>query len=214
MSNKKTRILVLILVAWILLVSAALYPLLPDRVPSHWDADGQINGTLPKPVAVFLMPFIALALFILLNLLPRLDPRRDNIEKFRTYYNNFQVILVAFLLYVHLLTLMAGLSEDFHFVRYLCVGLGFLFFAAGSLLQHTKRNWLIGIRTPWTLESEKVWDKTHAMASKLFQALGILIAVSSLFIVRGLIWIVIVPLVLAVIYTLFYSYFLYRREKN
>lgn len=89
---------------------------------------------------------------------------------------------------------------------------GILFFYCGILIKKAKRNWFVGIRTPWTLSNEKVWDRTHQIGGKLFKITGI-IAILGMFFPRFSFYFVLIPVILVAIYTVIYSYFEYREER-
>ncbi len=95
--------------------------------------------------------------------------------------------------------------------QFLIPALGILFYYAGILVENAKRNWFIGIRTPWTLSSEKVWDKTHKIGGKLFKIAGIIALLGILF-QKYALFFVLVPIISVAIYTIVYSYFEYQKE--
>jgi len=143
------------------IVSAYLYSQLPENMPSHWNAAGDVDGYMPKIWALFMMPLVNLGLLGLFVLIPIIDPLKHNIEKFRKYYDGLVVLLILFMSYIHFLTLVAGLGVQFNMTLAMLPALGFLFYYMGILTENAKRNWFVGIRTPWTLSSEKVWNRTH-----------------------------------------------------
>lgn len=158
----------------------------------------------------FLMPIVTLAIFLLFLLIPEIDPLKKNIAKFRKYFDWFVVLIVLFLLYIYSLTLFWNLGYRFDMGQMIIPALGFLFFYIGVLLKHTKRNWFIGIRTPWTLSSDAVWDKTHQLGSKLFKIAGI-IALLGILIPKYAIWLVLIPAISFSLYLFVYSYFEYKK---
>ncbi len=119
---------------------------------SHWDANDQVNGYISKFWGVFLMPLITLGMLVLFLVLPNIDPLKANIAQFRESFNLFIVLIVAFMLYVHGLTLAWSLGyQDFKMSAAMLPFMGVLFIAVGWMLRKAKRNFFIGIRTPWTL---------------------------------------------------------------
>jgi len=99
----------------------------------------------------------------------------------------------------------------FNVIQLLAPAFGVLFYYCGILTENAKRNWFIGIRTPWTLSNEKVWDKTHKIGGKLFKIAGA-IALSGIFFRTYTLFFVLVPALLAATYTVIYSYFEYQKE--
>ncbi len=165
------------LIAAILLLSFGIagyfYPQMPERMASHWNAQGQVDGYMSRFWGVFLMPIVSLGLSLLFVLIPRIDPLRANIEKFRRHYYGFVLIILVFLLYLYLLTIFWNLGFRFNMVRMLTPAFAVLFYFCGVLMGKAKRNYFVGIRTPWTLNNEAVWDKTHRLGGKLFKAAGV-----------------------------------------
>jgi len=91
------------------------------------------------------------------------------------------------------------------------IGIGILFFYIGILCENAKRNWFIGIRTPWTLSSERVWEKTHKIGGKLFKIAGV-IAFFGVFFQSYALFFILVPVISVAAYTIIYSYFEYQKE--
>jgi len=209
-SSEKVIIAIIVLS---FLIGLFFYPYIPEVVASHWDAQGVVNGYMPKYWGVFLVPIISLGLVLLFLLIPKIDPLKANIEKFRKYFDWFIIIFLLFLLYVNMLTILWNLGARFNMVQLMIPAMGLLFFYMGLLLQKAKRNWFIGIRTPWTMSSDNVWDKTHKLGAKLFMLAGI-IALLGILLPRIAIWLVLVPIILVSMYTIVYSYFVYKREKK
>jgi uncharacterized membrane protein len=157
-----------LLYAWI------LYPALPDRIPVHWNIHGQVDGWADKRVAIYLMPGVMALLVGMLVALPWLSPRNFAIEPFGGTFNAMLLLCTALVGFVHGVMLQAALHPEMDSGRVLVIGL-FVFFALlGSGLGRVRRNFWIGIRTPWTLASDAVWDATHRLAARVLVATGIL----------------------------------------
>lgn len=186
------------------------YPMLPERVASHWGADGQVNGYMSRFWGVFLLPIITLAILALLIFLPKLDPKKENIEKFRKYFDGFIVCIILFLTYLHGLALAWNLGIKFELLTFLIPAFAGLFYCAGVLVQHAEPNWMIGIRTPWTLSSEHVWKATHELGARLFKA-SAAIALLGLAFPKVAIWLVIAPSIVSALWMFVYSYLEFRR---
>ncbi|MCD6528067.1 SdpI family protein [bacterium] len=101
-------------------------------------------------------------------IIPKIDPLKKNLEKFRNYFERFFILLFLFLFYLYLLTIFWNLGLRFYIGQAMIPALAILFYYCGVLLEKAKRNWFIGIRTPWTLSSDEVWDKTHQLGGRLF----------------------------------------------
>ncbi|RLG39659.1 MAG: hypothetical protein DRN78_06455 [Thermoproteota archaeon] len=188
-----------------------LYPQMPERMASHWNARGQVDGYIPKFWGLFLIPLTSVGLLLLFIIIPKIDPLKHNIEKFRKYYDIFVLLLIIFLLYIHLLTILWNMGVRFNMAQLLAPAFGILFYYCGILIENARRNWFIGIRTPWTLSSEKVWKKTHKVGGKLFKISGI-IAFIGMFLQDYVLFLILVPVISTTIYTIVYSYFEYQKE--
>lgn len=194
-------------------LGAIVYPRMPERVASHWNERGEVNGYMTRVWGVFLVPAMSAGLLVLLLLVPKIDPYKANIAAFRRTYDAFLVGFLVFMLYIYALTLVWNMGTRFNMLRWMAPAMGAVFFVAGVLLTHAKRNWFIGIRTPWTLMSENVWDKTHRLGSVLFKAAGILAALGVFFPQAG-IWLILVPVLAVALFTVVYSYVEYQKEKT
>jgi uncharacterized membrane protein len=153
--------------------SVALYADLPATMPTHWDANGNVNGTMPKQVGAFLLPAIGAVVLGLLLALPRIDPLRANYARFARAYQGFALALAGFLVGLHALVLAAALGGGPPFLPGLLVLLAGLFAILAAFVGRVPPTWFVGIRTPWTLSNEATWRATHRLAAKLFLALAL-----------------------------------------
>jgi uncharacterized membrane protein len=206
-----------VIIAGILILTFAIaiiaYPFMPDVMASHWGFSGEANGYMPKIWTLFPVPMISAGLALLFLLIPRIDPLRKNIEKFMDAYEQFIIVILVFLLYISLLAILWNLGTRFNITQLLSPAFGALFYACGILIGKAKRNWFIGIRTPWTLSSDRVWDKTHAIGAPLFKLAGVLALGGILF--PGIAWfLMLCPILLITVYLAVYSYLEYRKERE
>lgn len=201
---------VLAVVVLSLLAGAWLYPKMPERMASHWNAKDQVDGYMPRFWGVFLMPLVALLMLALFIIIPRIDPLKKNIEKFRGYFDGFILIVTAFLIFIYKLSILWNLGYRFRMGQLMAPALAILFYYCGVLIQHAKRNWFIGIRTPWTLSSDRVWDSTHRLGAKLFKASAPIVLLAAFFPDYAL-WLILVPVLLATVIVTVYSYLEYRK---
>jgi Predicted integral membrane protein len=211
MKTKNIQILIIGLILVSFLIGAYLYPYMPEKMASHWDANGSVDGYMPKLWGLFLLPVISAILFLVYMLIPKIDPLKGNIEKFRGHFDVFILLLFVFLFYVHMLTMLWNLSYRFNFIQLLAPAFGLIIYYAGIMMENAKQNWFIGVRTPWTLSSEVVWDKTNKLAGKLFKVAGVLAAMGLIF-PKYAIFLILVPVILAAVYPIIYSYQKYQQE--
>ena len=213
MTTRTTSIIVLSLIAIAVIAGALLWNQLPEQMASHWNVNDQVDGYMPKFWGVFMMPLVVLGMFGLFIALPNMDPLKANIAQFRGAFNLFIVLITVFMLYIHGLTLAWSLGyQDFEMSAAMLPFLGILFIAIGYMLRQAKRNFFIGIRTPWTLSSDSVWDKTHQLGSVLFMASGALAFIGGFLSGQIAFWLLFVPLLGSTLFLVIYSYILYRNE--
>lgn len=208
---RKGEILIVGIALFSFVIGICYYPQMPGKMASHWDAQGRVDGYLSKFWGVFLIPITLVPLALFFIAIPRIDPLRENIEKFRKYYDGFVILFMLFMIFVYFQTILWNIGIKVSPIAFLPIGAGLLFIGAGILCENTRRNWFIGIRTPWTLSSDKVWDKTHRMGGKLFKIAGA-IAMVGIFFQSYTVFFVLIPAILVAAYTVVYSYFEYKRE--
>ncbi len=199
----------LVLLSFIL--SIYFYPHVPDQMATHWDSQGEVNGYMSKFWGSFFMPLLITGLVILFLVIPKIDPRKENIEMFRKHYEGFRLVLIIFLVLVHLHILLWNTGTQISPNAVIPLGMGLLFYYAGVLTENAEQNWFIGIRTPWTLSSENVWKRTNCLGGKLFRIAGIT-AFSGVFFPEYAIYFILVPAVIVVVITVVYSYLEYKKE--
>jgi len=208
---RRSELIIGMMVLLSFMISIAVYPHMPARMASHWNAQGEVDGYMARFWGLFLLPFIFLGLALLFVAIPRIDPLQANIEQFRRYYDGFVILFFIFLLsmYAHVILWNIGIaiSPNITFP----IGVGILLYYSGILLEHAKRNWFIGIRTPWTLSNDKVWEQTHKRGAKLFKIAGV-IAAAGVFFHHYAVFFILVPVISVAIYTIIYSYLEYRKE--
>src|SRR5678815_4762195 len=194
MSTRTTTIIVLIMIAAATVAGLLLWNRLPDLMASHWGPDDQVDGYMSKFWGVFMMPLITLGMIGLFLIIPSIDPLKANIAQFRDVFNLFITLIVVFMLYIYTLSLRWNLGyTNFGMSKAMLPAMGILFFFIGYMLRKAKRNFFIGIRTPWTLSSDYVWDETHRLGSVLFMVSGVLAFIGSLFGGMLAFWFLFVP---------------------
>ena len=211
MSTRNTLILILVLAVLMVGIGLYSYPRMPEVVAVHWNAQGIANGYGSRFEAVFILPLITIVVAALLLFIPEIDPLKANIEKFRKDFNGFMLAFALFFFYLYVLTTLLNLGFQFSLNQFLVPGFGIFIYACGVLLGKAKRNFFIGIRTPWTLSSDTVWAKTHLLGGLLFKISGV-IAILGILSPNLALLFLLVPLMVSAAITVVYSYFVFRSE--
>ena len=213
MNTCLTTIIVLLLILGATVAGALLWNQLPDPMASHWNVNDQVDGYMSKFWGVFMMPLVTLGMFLIFLVVPNIDPLKANIAQFRETFNLFIAFMVGFMVFIHVLTLRWNLGYmNLDIGQAMLPAMGLFFIVIGSLLRKVKRNFFIGIRTPWTLSSDTVWEKTHQLGAVLFMASGVLAVVGGFIGGNIAFWMLFAPLMGSTIFLLVYSYVLYQRE--
>jgi len=189
--------------------TARVYPALPDLLPIHWNIRGEPDGWAHKQTAVMLMPAIVGVLFLLMFVLPLISKRAFGEESSRRAFNYTMVTVIMLMEFIHMIMLLAGLHPGLDTGKGLMVGM-FLFFALlGNMMGKIRRNRWMGVRTKWTLASDKVWEPTHRLAARLMVLGG---AAAALLTLIGISPVIGFTLFMALtLYPCYYSYVLYKR---
>lgn len=211
MTTRRAWAAVLVLIT-ISFASAILsYPHLPAKMASHWNAQGQVDGYMSKTWGLLLVPSMLVGLALLFAAIPKVDPLKGNIQQFRKYYDLLLVLFTLYLSAIHLWMILWNMGTKISSNIVMPFAVGVLFFYIGVLLEKAKRNWFVGIRTPWTLSSEAVWDRTHRRGGRLFKLAAVFSFVGAFF-GRYAVFFILVPTLAVAAYLIIYSYFEYQKE--
>jgi uncharacterized membrane protein len=208
---KPARTLVISALFVLILLAAFVWlsPRMPAGVPTHWNAQGQVNGYM-SPLGAMLTPMIVIAVLALLTLLlPAISPRGFAITPFGSVFALIMLALQAFVLVAALAVLLNAAGHPVPMSLVSMLGIGALLMVIGNYMGKVRKNFFIGIRTPWTLASDAVWERTHRIGGWLFMlagAAGIALALAG----GSLVVLVAIVLSIALALTV-YSYIAYRR---
>ena len=197
------------------LMSLAVYAQLPENVAVHWDLAGNPNGWMPRPVGAFFSPVFLLALAGLLRVVPRIDPRQENYQRFGSAYETITASALLLVLATHAIILAIATGHRVPVGRIVPALVGALFVVIGNVMPRTRSNWWFGIRTPSTLSSDRVWARTHRLAGFSMLAAGIVMILAALFLPSTLAAPIVLGAVAAsLIAPALYSYLTWRRESK
>ena len=193
-------------IAFMALVNAWAWPQLPAdaRVPIHFGVSGTPDGYADRTVGLLLLPAVAAGVLAILAVIPRLEPRRDHLERSMPAYTATAIAVMGLLAVVDVVAVRSALGSQVDVGIPISLGVGILFLVIGNYLGKVRSNFLFGIRTPWTLTSELSWSRTHRLGGRLFALCGLLLIVVSFLLptawrsailIGSLLAIVVVPIV-------------------
>jgi uncharacterized membrane protein len=210
--TRKVFVFEILLIAVALVATVVLYPHLPARVPVHWNIHSQPDNYGPRWTLFLFGPGFMAAVMLLTWVLPWLSPKRFEIDSFWQTYHLVMLMVFGMMAYVYAALLWAECGRAIDVGRAISCGVCLLFILIGNVMGKLRRNFYVGVRTPWTLASERVWNTSHRFAAKTFVAgglIGLVLSIAGLFF-----WAILVPLAGAlapVVYSLVYYKQLERR---
>lgn len=195
-------------------VSVLLWPLLPDRVITHWNAAGVADGWSSRTTAILIGPGAIAALILVFQILPSIDPRRANYPKFRDVYWLAANTLVLFVAVLHLAVLGSAAGARIDVLKVLAASLALLMIVLGNFFGRIQPNWFLGVRTPWTLDNPEVWRKTHRVAAWLFVLSGLATGVAILIPGVEALWVAFAGTMVAALGSVLLSLVFWLKEKR
>lgn len=190
----------------------AVYPRLPERLPTHWNARGEVDGWMDKPWGALMFPLMATGTLALMWLLRRVDPRARNIERFRDEWFLVTNLVFALFAVMEVVTLGHAMGWPVDVDRAVPVAVGLLFVGIGNYLPRIRSNWFMGIRTPWTLDNDRVWRATHRVGGRTFVAAGLIMMLGAFLPASARAAAMLAAIALGAGVPLVYSYVAYRRD--
>ncbi|MDD4171158.1 MAG: SdpI family protein [Syntrophomonas sp.] len=203
-----------VLMVGLLIIAVCVYPHLPDKVPSHWNIQGEVDGYQSRFWGAFFAPLMAMGLYLLLLFLPIIDPKRDNYLRFTSAYSFMRWSLVIFMATIYGITILVALGYSINVGLVVKAMVSFLLIIIGNFMGQFRHNYFVGIRTPWTLANEEVWQRTHRLGSKIWVIGGLVCLSMSVF---DTVWAAVVFFTAIMIMTLvpiIYSYIIFNKIQN
>lgn len=206
-----TRTLIVSAVFFLIAVTAAvwLYPQLPAQVPAHWDLQGHVTGSMPRFWGAAFPGLMILMLGILTPLLPLISPRQFAITPFAHVYGIVMLATQGAMLVIGLSALLSSAGYALPMPTTVLLAAGVLLMVLGNYMGKLRKNFFIGIRTPWTLASDAVWERTHRLGGWLFMLAGLAMVAGVL--VGAPAWMPLITIVAAALIPCVYSFWIYRR---
>lgn len=186
----------------------------PEMVPTHWNMNGEVDGWSNRTVAAFVLPSIILGTYLLFLVLPMIDPKKERYGQFSRVYQVFKNAIIFFMVAMYFISSFSALGYNVSVQFWIPFLVGMLFVLLGNYMAKIKMNWFVGIKTPWTLSSEKVWNKTHRFGGKIFILGGLIIAFMNVFPSAWRLPIFIVNILVMTLGVFLYSYIIFIQEKK
>jgi uncharacterized membrane protein len=185
----------------------------PKRVPIHFDVAGNPDSYRDKAYGLLIVPGINVLLYLILLLLPRIDPRKAHYALFGSTVSIIRLLLTAFFSFVAFAMMLHSLGYHIEMTVLICYGVAALMLVLGNYIGTVRSNFFFGIRTPWTLSSEEVWTRTHRVTGRLWVISSLLFMLSGLFLPLSIpVLILYISVILFV--PVIYSYVLYKKLKG
>jgi uncharacterized membrane protein len=212
MKKNKLFYLTLIITFIPLIVNLIAYPHIPDKVPVHWGITGDPNryGSKMEQLTMSALPLV---LFLFLNFLPSIDPKKESYKKHDSAFSIINFVIILFLIILNITGLFSALGYNIQFQKVVPILMGILFIVLGNFMTQLRHNYFFGIRTPWTLASEYVWKKTHRFGGYVFVVIG-LVPLSSLFIGPIGMYLFLGAMAIGIALILIYSYLIFKKDEN
>jgi uncharacterized membrane protein len=207
---KPTDVLCLGAVAAVGVLLWYLYPAIPERIPTRWNAAGEVVGYMRKPLGVLAIAMLPLVSYSIMKILPRISPAGFEMDRFQNVTDIINLATTLMLAGVAAVVLLAGSGKDVPVISVINLLVGGLLVVIGNYLGKVRRNFFVGIRTPWTLTSDEVWARTHRVGGWLFVLAGIAIIASAAS-ARALPFVLLASIGAAAAISVVYSYLVYRK---
>ena len=210
--KKELPIIAIVLLPFIYL--AYIWNQLPEQVPLHWNLQGEIDRYGNKAELILIPLLLPLLVYVIFLIIPVIDPK-NKLGKMGKKLYTLKFYLTAFMSILALYIIYTAKAESLVNPNYLILLLGFLYAILGNYLKTIQPNYFIGIRTPWTLESESVWKKTHRLGGILFFVGGLIIILSSFIFGPQVNLIVFISITVIIsLYTVIYSYASFKNSES
>lgn len=194
--------------------SAYAWTVLPDgaSIPVHFNAAGEADRYGGKAEALLMMPGVLLLVTALIFVVAKIEPRQKNLAQSRAILAWTLAGTSVFMGAIHGVTILAALGRDVSVPLVVGVGIGLLFMLIGNFLPKSRSNFMVGIRTPWTLSSDHSWRLTHLWGGRAFVALGLAILVAAVAAPAASVWLTVAGTLAVVIGLTAFSWLLWRAD--
>jgi len=208
----KSEVVSIIALMAVGIASVYFYYHFPEQVPIHWNIVGEVDRWGSGISSAISIPLIMIGMYLMFIFIPFADPRKERYNQFRKVYHVFKTLIIVFMALIYFITGFNALGYNLPIGILIPALVGVLFVLIGNYMGKIKMNWFVGIRTPWTLSSEEVWNKTHRFGGRMFILAGLIMIITPFFPVYFKGWLFFLAIAIILLGTIFYSYILYLKE--
>ncbi len=211
---KTTWLISALIIALMVGLSAWAWVQLPAdaSLPVHWNAAGEADRYGGKAEALLLLPAVTIGVLLLFTLIRYIDPLRANIERSGQAYRAVLLGVLFFMAVLHTGAVLSALGYPINVGLLAAPAVGLMFVIMGNYMGKIRRNYMFGVRTPWTLASDLAWNKTHRITGKLFVLSGLL-TIGATFLGSTVAFFTMMATILGtVIFARVYSYLVWKRD--
>ncbi|MFR7872204.1 SdpI family protein [Peptoniphilus sp. HMSC062D09] len=204
--RKNSIISLIVCILIVIIFNALFYNKMPAELPTHWNFQGQVDKYSSKFDAMVMTPGFLTIMNLFLCFMLDNDPKNEGQNNFLMIIGKMSMPIVMSVVYI--ITVLAGLGREVNTSVIISLFLGALFIAIGNYMPKVKRNYTMGIKLPWTLNSDENWRRTHRLGGICFIIVGLSL-ILSVFLKSEIVFLV--PLFLGAIIPAIYSYYLYTK---
>jgi uncharacterized membrane protein len=210
----RSEVIPLILIAGMFVLGAIAWPQAPERIPIHWGLTGEPDNYAGKVWGLFGGPLITLGIYGLFFILPRIDPRQRNYERFWSKYLIIRTVIITVLACIQLVVFLWAIGTEVNMNITVPMIVGFLLIFIGNYMGKLRPTWFVGIRSPWTLSSEESWNKTHRLGGWVFVIFGLALLIAAPFQEKWAYHTLTATGAAALVFLYVYSYLIWKRDPD
>ena len=204
--RKNSIVSIIASLAILIIFNALFYSKMPEELPTHWNFQGQVDKYSSKFDAMVMTPGFLIIMNLFLCFMLDNDPKNERQNNFLMIIGKMSMPIIMFVVYI--ITVLSGLGREVNTSVIISLLMGILFIAIGNYMPKVKRNYTMGIKLPWTLNSDENWRRTHRFGGICFVFMG-LIFFAAPFVESEVI--IYLPLTIVAVIPAIYSYYLYTK---
>lgn len=203
-----------LLILGMFVMAAVSWSAAPDSIPVHWNIYGQVDRYGSKVEGLLMIPLVTLGIYILMILLPRIDPGRANYQRFASVYSLFRILITAVMAVIYAVVILWVRGYQLDVSMVIPIVIGAMFVVMGNYMGKIRPNWFVGIRTPWTISSKLSWTKTHRLGGRVFILMGLALILAGIIHAQWAAYLAVAVIIVGIIWTFVYSYVVWKDDPD